>query len=141
MAAVVAVFAATTTCGCGSTVTGGDVAEPTPRVLSRVTARGEPAARIEGTVALQDDGCVLLDGRLVVWPAGTDAVDGNIQLADGTAISDGMTVAGTGGYLPASDLRTLQELVREDLAPFDDCIDEQSDVAVFAAEGSLEIVE
>lgn len=89
------------------------------------------AAIVEGVVAVDESGCVLLresyDGDVlpVVWPAGTELASADpvtLVFADGTEVTAGDSVTSGGGYLPARNL-----FGRVDDRP---CITSGEDVAV-----------
>lgn len=80
-----------------------------PRLLTSAPGDGSGmAAEVTGTVGVGSDGCVRLDGRPTVWPAGTtwDADAGAVRLPDGTLVPVGGRVTGAGGYLAPSMART-----------------------------------
>lgn len=70
-----------------------------PLVVSFPRNDGEDAL-ITGVVALEDDGCVTVDGFVAAWPPGTtwDVVTESITLPDGSVVVEGDSVEGGGGY-------------------------------------------
>lgn len=87
-------------------------------------------AIMEGVVAVDDAGCVLLQQdhggtTPVVWPAGTELASAaplKLVFADGTEVTSGDAVTSGGGYVPADTL-----FGRIDDRP---CIADGDDVAV-----------
>lgn len=83
-------------------------------VWDRMGDADRPAmtAIMEGVVAVDDAGCVLLQqdgGRTtpVVWPAGTELASAaplKLVFADGTEVRAGDAVTSGGGYVPADTL-------------------------------------
>ncbi len=68
-----------------------------------------PGARrpVEGAVRVGPEGCAYLvqgrDTRLAIWPAGSE-LSGPVRLPDGTELSDGARVEGTGATMAADAL-------------------------------------
>ena len=92
-------------------------------------------AGIGGVVAIEDDGCVTVDGFVVAWPPGTswDEESQLIVLPDGSRIGDGDSVAGSGGANEGDALRF--SLGEEALAEAERCtssrVNEEPGVLVF----------
>ena len=91
-----------------------------------------------GVVAIEDDGCVTVEGFVVAWPPGTTWDDEAqvIVLPDGSRVGDGDSVTGSGG---ASDGAPLTfSLGEEALVAADRCtsvrVGEEPGVFVFNAE-------
>lgn len=72
-----------------------------PVVLISGSGDGAGAdALVAGSVTVDDDRCVGLDGRLTIWPEGTtwDSASEALKLPDGTLAGVGESVTGGGFY-------------------------------------------
>jgi len=109
-------------------------------LLTRSTAgnEGEMTAIVGGTFELDPDrGCVLLDGKPVVWPAGTTVSTDPPELhlpGDLTARS-GDVIKGGGGEVPAAAIRETSIGIDGDLTSALSCAPSESEVIVFWARG------
>lgn len=93
---------------------------------------------VGGTLKLDPGhGCVLLDGKPVVWPAETTASTDPPELhlpGDLTARS-GDTITGGGGEVPAATIRETELRIDGNLTHALDCAPSESEILVFSARG------
>ena len=88
----------------GVLILGGCTAPTPPAILLTVQAMPyQMAAKVEGTVTLSPSGCYQLEGKPLVWPAGSVLSGQNVRLPDGRAVAPGDRISGGGGFLTASE--------------------------------------
>jgi len=95
-------------------------------------------APLRGTLEIDvDAGCVLLSGRPVVWPAGTQltTTPAEIRLEDGPTARSGDIVEGRGSSLPAAELARTTQWIEGDLDEALACAPAGTEVAVFRSPG------
>lgn len=117
---------------------------------SSETGQAEMTAIVGGTLVLDSDrGCILLSGKPVVWPSGTEVTTDppRIHLSNGLTAASGDAIRGTGGEVPAAGIRqtTLyierdlngepRSRIEGDLSGALDCADPDTEVVVFTARG------
>jgi hypothetical protein len=98
---------------------------------------GEMTAIIAGTLQLGDNGCILLSGEPVVWPAETTLASDppELRLPGGLTARSGDSIQGGGGEVPASGIRDTKLDIDGDLTKALDCAPATSPVVVFTARG------
>jgi hypothetical protein len=104
------VFAAVLVAGLAGCSSGSAPVDPSsPTVLLSGSGDGSGAdASIAGPVTLDDKRCVGIDGRLVIWPAGTtwDGEANGVRLPNGAVVRLGESVAGGGFYVAGASAQS-----------------------------------
>jgi Rieske Fe-S protein len=127
-------------------VTGG----PIPRVWAQPPAPtdvGGLAALVSGVLAYDEaQDCLLLElERIrypVVWPAGTVGISEGpgVELRDGSTVHVGDEVSGGGGYLDGDEVSGGGGYIADRFQIPDGCLPSSGEVAVFNANGALQVV-
>jgi len=98
----------------------------------------EMTALIGGMLELDpDSSCVLLDGKPVVWPAGTTLTRDppELHLPGDLTARPGDTITGGGGEVPSATIRETSLRIEGDLTRALRCAPPESEVLVFWARG------
>lgn len=102
----------------------------------------EMLAIVGGKLQLDADGCILLSGSPVVWPAQTtlSADRTELQLPGGLVARSSDVVTGGGGEVPVARIRDTGLRIDGDLTKALSCAAPESKIVVFATQGeSLEV--
>ncbi|MBA3376780.1 MAG: hypothetical protein H0U00_13380 [Actinobacteria bacterium] len=105
--------------------------------------QAEMTAIVGGTLELDPDrGCVLLDGKPVVWPAGTTVTTDppELHLPGDLTASAGDMISGAGGEVASATVRDSSMRVDGDVTTALSCAPSESQVLVFwARDGDMQV--